>query len=250
MRKMIKGVSFIFKSGNSELPSAMDPRKDDLCRQTLLKFSLPNLRLVCFFDDNDPPWLHDVHGDFSALHTPIIGGGIWPNYVEHYFYDSSGEFAFDNLIYVPESDYSRQEVSLVLIFAHELQHFVQWGKYPAISEANSLLLRNLTSFDPETTLKLWDIPYNREAMIISKRVAEKVFGKEAVTEFMGQQVMGAVKSKNWQKKQSWEFYRDLAPETDYNLIDETDKFVRHYRTQLLTLKSSVDFSRHDWWVQD
>src|SRR6266481_169738 len=110
---------------------------------------LPSLKLLCYFDNDNPEWLQRQYGQFAGIHVPVIGGGFWPGYVEQLFFDySTEELAFDNLIYIPKTKYSHEEVSFVIIFAHELQHFVQWGYSRKVAEVNSLLLQNLSSFDP------------------------------------------------------------------------------------------------------
>lgn len=40
----------------------------------------------------------------------------------------------------------------------------------------------------------------------------------------------------------------LTPSTRYDLLKETDKFVKKYRQQLQSLKSDIDFAKPKWWL--
>ncbi len=216
---------------------------------------LPSLRLLCYFDDAYPEELRHqlalwgVHTPPTGIHTPIIGSGTWPNYVSRYFFDySSGDLAFDNLIYVPGTKYAGEDISFVIVFAHELQHFVQWGFARKVSHANTLLLWNLAQFNPNTDLKPWGLPNNQEAMIVAKRAAESICGVEAVKAFIAAQIADGKSSKNISKAQLWEWVRTLTPSTRYDLLKETDRLVQKYKPQLQGLKSDIDFSKAKWWL--
>lgn len=210
---------------------------------------LPSLRLLCYFDNDNPEWLQRQYGQFAGIHVPVISGGVWPRYVEEHFLDySTGEFAFDNLIYIPQTKYAQETVSFVIIFAHELQHFVQWGDSRKVAEANTLLLQNLGSFDPLTELKPWGLPNNREAMIVANRVAETLCGVKAVRGFIDTQIADGKRDNNFSKTQLWEWVRGLRPATVCNLLQETDLLVQKYRKQLQGLKSEIDFSKTKWWT--
>jgi len=191
--------------------------------------------------------LWGIHTPITGIHTPIVGSGTWPRYVSRHFY-SSDDFAFDNLIYVPGTKYAGEDISFVIVFAHEVQHFVQWGFARKVSQANTLLLWNLAQFDPNTDMKPWGLPNNREAMIIAKRVAEAVCGTEAVKDFITAQIADGKSSKNISKAQLWEWVRTLTPSTRYDLLKETDRLVQKYKSQLQGLKSDIDFSTSKWWL--
>jgi len=220
-----------------------------LCDRILQQFDkLPALRLLCYFDDEIPDWMLRVHGEFQIAHTPIIGGGTWPPYVKKYFFDLHGERAYDNLIYVPTSNYLHGEVSFVIILAHALQHFVQWGFSRKIYKANSILFNKLRLFEPTTNAKPWDIPFNREAMIVAKKVAIAVCGEKAVAEFVEAQIADGRNSKNTSKEQQWLCFREITISTSYDSCKETDRLVQKYKQQLLALKSGIDFSKPKWWI--
>ncbi len=220
------------------------------CNKVLKRFpKLPPLKLLCYFDNENPEELQQQFGQFSGIHTPILGGGTWPRHVSRHFFNYlRGDLAFDNLIYIPKTQYAQKEVSFVIIFAHELQHFVQWGHSRKVAEANALLLQHLSSFDPGTELKPWGLPNNREAMIVAKRVAEAVCGGEAVKGFIETQVADGKSCNNVSKTQLWMWVRTLTPSTRYDLLQETDLLVQKYRKQLQGLESDINFSKGEWWL--
>ena len=247
----VKKSSAHFEFRSSDLKTELKP----LCDRVLRQFSkFPPLRLLCFVDNEDfeslqqQGFFEGMPAPVMGIHTPIIGGGTWPNYISNHFLDSRGEFAFDDLIYIPQSKYLRQEVAFTIILAHELQHFVQRGFAPRISEANALLLWNLADFDPMTTLQPWGLPNNREAMIVAKRVAEAVCGKEAVKSFCDTQLEDGKRNNNSSKTQLWLWVRSLQQSASYDLIKETDQLVQKYKPQLQDLKSDIDFSTSNWWL--
>jgi hypothetical protein len=233
----------VFKS--PDLQAKLRP----FCQEVLTHFGpLPPLRLLCYFDDENPEWLQREFGEFAASHVPVIGGGVWPGYVESLLIDSSGELAFDNLIYVPASRFSQEKVSFVLMFAHELQHFVRWGNSRKVSQANTLLHQHLRSFDPATQIKPWSLPLNRDAMIVAKRVAVAVCGAEPVAQFITAQINEGRASNNLSKTQMWEWAQSISPSSrDFDLNIETDRLVQKYKDKLAELNSEIDFSVQGWW---
>ena len=233
----------VFRS--SELKGTLKP----WCNKVLKEFQqLPPLRLLCYFDDQNPESLHRQFGEFTSVHTPVIGSGTWPDNVKRLFFASDGTFAYDNLIYVPGTRYSQEKVPFVMTFAHELQHFVQWGFARKVYKANALLFQNLLSFEPTTNAKPWDIPYNREAMIVSKRVAEAVCEADKVREFIDAQILDSERSNNISKNELWRCFRSLPSSRTYDLRHETDVLVQKYRSQLSELGTKIDFASSKWWA--
>jgi hypothetical protein len=245
MVQRIQQFTAHFEFTSPDLKAKLQP----LCSKVLKEFpKAPPLRLLCYFDGAQPEWLQHQFGEFTGIHTPIIGGGTWPLYVSKHFFNSSGGFAYDDLIYIPKSKYVEQQVPFVMVFAHEIQHFVQRGFTPKISKANTLLLWNLIRFDPMTELKPWELPNNREAMIIAKKVADSVCGKEAVQDFVHTQIEDAKNSHNASKAQLWQWVKTFKSSASYDLLRETDRFVQRYKPQLQSLKSDIDFSKAKWWL--
>lgn len=245
MVRKIQQFAASFESTSPDLKAKLQP----WCNEVLKEFlRLPPRRLLCYFDSEQPEWLKHQFGEFTGIHTRIIGGGTWPLYVSKHFFNSGGGFAYDDLIYIPESRYVEQYVPFVIVFAHELQHFVQHGFSPKISEANGLLLWNLARFDPDTKLKPWGLPNNLEAMIVAKRVADSVCGKKSVKDFVQVQIQDAKNTHNDSKAQLWQWVSTFKSSDSYDLIKETDRLVQRYKPQLQGLKSNINFSKSKWWV--
>src|SRR5262249_40987696 len=95
--------------------------------------------------------------------------------------------AFDNMIYVRNTTCA-DVTGFTTTFAHELQHFRQHGFAKKVSDANLILYYNICDFDRYTPHSPIDIPCEREANIVSKRVAEIVCGVSAVKTFADEQV--------------------------------------------------------------
>ncbi len=221
---------------------------ESLCNTVLSAFRLPAYRLLCCFDDENTQWQQSNPGVYG-IQTSVIGSGdaLTP-WVKSYLIGLDGEFAFDNVIYVPGTVYSAQPVSFTLIFAHELQHFVQNCQHKKEYDASSLLKQHFASFGHPDDFRVWDFPHERDAMMISKQIAEKVFGEQTVSAFIANEA----KTLDCKKKELWNFYRDLHP-SGFDFLTETRRMVENYRPRLLSLEESsretlsVDFSVSEWW---
>jgi len=214
---------------------------ESLCLRVLEHFQLPDLRLLCFFDDVDPACFVQRFGSgYRGFHMPIRGSGYFPPYISQLFFDSHG-FAFDNVIYLRGIACAVQ-TGAVITFAHELQHFVQYGNADKVFAANALLCCHLRNFDQANKFEAWDIPYEQDAMIVSKRVAEAVIGPEAVRQHVDLQISAATAVLYWR------YFQRLSSSTPFDLLAETIPLVDKYRPQLLQLRQTkVDFTESEWW---
>jgi hypothetical protein len=184
----------------------LDFRADDfearlrpLANQVLAEFDLPSLRLYCYFADNEDAYLRQHIGKyFRGFHTSIEGRNQLPEYLSDCFFHPFDPFsdqevtwekmvAYDNLVYVTQQT-SLDPTAFTLTFAHELQHFMQFGHARKVWVVNSILYEHIRSFDPFTPRTQVDIPHEREANIISKHIAEKVLGIETIKKFAQEQV--------------------------------------------------------------
>lgn len=200
-------------------------RWESLCAQVAQQFELPALRLLCYFDAEAHPELRKCLGPFEGFHTPVIGSGdAVPDDVKPLLFGSDGEFAFDNLIYVPASKYTSLEVSRVIILSHELQHFVQWEANRRAYQVNISIFSHLCSSNDN--LKVWEIPYERDAMIVSVRVAQGVLGNEAVSTYIRSQTMEGDEPK----RELWRFLGSVSSTTVYDWMEETDRLQRAHFT--------------------
>jgi hypothetical protein len=132
---------------------------------------------------------------------------------------------------------------LVATYAHELQHFIQHRRSARLLRANNVLYFNLKQFEPNATAS--DIPTEREANIVSKRVAEAVCGEEAVNAFADAQVRLMESLGNEEQKDRWVFFRDVSSSTGYDVLGSTVSFVERYRT---VMDFGFDVSQPEWWL--
>jgi hypothetical protein len=210
--------------------------------QVLQRFKLPSLRLLCFFDDESPEQFDDLMGpQHCGFHTPVIGSGnLWPEYVDELFIDSRGNFVYDNVIYL-NGRTTASVPGTVITLAHELQHFIQYANARTVWRANSLVYAVLRD-GPPTAIKAWDIPFEKDTMRVSKRVADEILGADAVEAYADAQIAAG----NHDEK--WKFFRDVSYSTPFDLLAETKPWVETYRTELLKIpQSDVNFRQSEWW---
>jgi hypothetical protein len=215
----------------------------ELASQRVLEhFQLPTLRLLCFFDDQDPPCFAQRFGaKYRGFHTPVRGSGFMPDYLSRHFF-MNGDFAFDNVVYLRGATCATQ-VGAVITFAHELQHVMQYGNANKVLAANNLLFQHLPEIDPTSGLRAWDIPHEHDAMLVSKRIGEAVLGKDAVLEHANSQIAAGCDAGYW------ECFLVLSTSATFDLLKETDSLVQRYRPQLCRLRQTeVDFAQCDWWL--
>jgi hypothetical protein len=108
---------------------------------------------------------------------------------------------------------------------------------------NGVLYENLKRLEPTTTVV--DIPTERQANIVSKRVAESVCGVEAVNVFADAQVQLMEKIGEYEQRDRWIFFRDTPSSTPFNLLDATLPLVQRHKA---VLDFGLDVSADRWWV--
>ncbi len=116
-----------------------------------------------------------------------------------------------------------------MTFAHELQHFAQYGNARRLWAANTLIPGLPRSVISALGLTWCDVPNEREARIVSKRIVEKLFGAEAVGKYVGTKILECVTQED---AADWECIRRLDTSTPYDLDRETKLFflrLRDYR---------------------
>jgi|SRR5580700_4214002 hypothetical protein len=233
--------------GSEENEATLKP----LCHQVELHFVLPPKRLCRYFATWDDPALWQNGQHYRGFHVPR-SCRVLPYYLISCFYhpfDSlnpdvpfNNTVAFDNLIYIRDSTCREGGVGFVMTYAHELQHFVQYGYTPGLSKVNSVLYQNLKVYEPSTIAT--DIPHEREANIVSRRIAERMFGADAVREYAEPQIQFMERGGDTEQRARWVFFRDVPSATVYNLLQETIPLVEKYRS---ILNFGVDTTQPEWW---
>lgn len=219
-------------------------KRKALARLVIAHFGsgLPESTLLCFFDGADWQALRNERGEanrgFYVWAKPFTEDECWdwPEHLRKRFFaddPASGHktSAFDNLIYLHGST-SLTDTGLVMTFAHELQHYMQHGHEPKLW-AESSVVTNLTRKDIRALkLNSFHIPIEREARAVSKLVAEKLCGAEAVRRYIEGKIEANV---NPDEVEDWKYVRGLDALVPYDLKRETRLLferLKGFRSQL------------------
>jgi hypothetical protein len=227
-----------------------------LCSEAEKHFTLPPHRLYRYFaiaEDND--LLRMVGRYYRGFYSPFSLRNNLPSYLRDSFFLSMDEIAasermlsldemtaFDSLVYIRHNT-CLDATGCVITYAHELQHFVQHGHTPRLWAVNSVLYEQLRNFEPRAIAI--DVPHEREANIVSKRVAEAVCGTEAVRTFIEEQVRLMELAGDANQTARWVFLRDVPSSTNYNLLEATMPLVEKYKT---LIDFEMDVNVPEWWV--
>jgi hypothetical protein len=212
---------------------------------------LPELRLLCFFDDIDWQPLKDYFGEANrGFYGPIKENPLtwppWPDYVANYIFVDFPAWllkrAFDHIIYLHGSTCDN-EIGLTMTFAHELQHFVQHSSVLNLWAQNSLIQHLPKSVIKTLGLKWSDIPIEREARIVSKRIAENLFGFEPVRQHIDTKISRAV---NADDAADWRFVQGLvASNPPQHLTYETRLIFKRLKDHRLDLEKLLHELKDD-----
>ncbi len=243
----VRAPSWVFQS-----LSAKSSTLKSLCQQAEEQFQLPTNRLCRYFANSDDPYLVQWHGaHFRGFHVPYSARTALPQNLVHCFFypfDSSTDvkfedtIAFDNLIYIRHSTCA-DTTGVVTTYAHELQHLMQQVNTPRLLAANQVLYHNLKTFEPAAIAT--DIPTEREANIVSKRIAEIVCGAEAVRVLAEKEVRLMREAGEKEQEARWIFFRDIPSSTQYSLLEATLPLVEKYKK---VLDFEMDVDQPQWWV--
>jgi len=232
----VRDRSWIFDSPEKE--ATLRP----LCQRVEKEFELPTARLCRYFAGSDDECLianPRFGSHFRGFHATVAARNSFPKYLFDCFFhpletftvrETSPSFeemvAFDSLIYV-RSGTCDDSTGLVECYAHELQHFVQYRTTPRLWIVNSVLYQKLKGLEPASTVI--DIPTEREANIVSKRVCERICGVEAVKAFANERILRMEQAGAHEEKERWIVFRDTPSSTPFNLLDSTLALVEKYK---------------------
>jgi hypothetical protein len=224
-----------------------------LCLEVEKHFTPPARRLYRYFAGSDDPYLKEQFGTYyRGFQAPLSSRHSLPMYLQQCFFHPLSQFtevvpfaemvAFDNLIYVRHGT-CLDATGCVTNYAHEFQHFMQNSLTPRLWAVNGALYQNLAAFEPNALTT--DIPSERDAEIVSKRVAEMVCGVDAVREFGEKQVQLMEEAGASNQRGKWIFFRDIPSSTKYNLLEATITFVDKYKGRI---DFGIDVNRPEWWL--
>lgn len=207
---------------------------------------------------------------FRGVHTLPEGMHLLPEYLKVCVFRPDSELmwleesptflemlAFKHLIYIRKSTCTNV-TGFVLTLAHELQHVNQYVKAREISRANSLLYHQVRQIDPATTLRAIDIPHEREANIVSKKIAEAVCGEDTVEAFAVEQIRQFAElaktgdSDAASERVRWEVFQSLDTSAPFDLQAETISLFNKYKPQIIALDLGkhygIDATKEQWWA--
>jgi hypothetical protein len=160
----------------------------------------------------------------------------------------SAQRAFDHVIYLHGSS-CEDPVGLTMTLAHELQHFVQYGSARKVWAENSLIPMLSRDVIVASGLQWSDIPIEREARTVSKRIAEELFDANRVARYIDIRIAAA---PNAADATDWKFVRGLSTSVSYDLKCGTRliykrlcPFRRELEELLQGLRDDSDFALVD-----
>jgi hypothetical protein len=241
------------KANDAELNAS----RETVCNRVLERFEVrpAGTRLLCFIDDVDFAELQtgsmkgnrgffvpQLYSTILRNHPPL------PQYVRE-LYDRSHMLggAYRSLVYIHGSTCDPTE-SLILILAHELEHFTQFAKDRHLYEAD-FLLKELRGNTP-------DLPSESDALLASKRIAVSLCGETCVDSYARDQLGIAEESD----RPKWEYLLALSLDDARTFADKVRQQCRDNSSQLnaMILANSpryeqsfprFDFSKPEWWEE-
>jgi hypothetical protein len=206
---------------------------------TLVDVPTPDYQVLCFLDSEDSRYLKSQNGEVNrGIHFDdpdpevrhcVLGRLETLNEPER-------RADYRSLVYLHGSTCST-DVGLCITLAHELQHLKQSvGIRPEY--VASQLIGRCDEIVCAHALIWSDVPHEREARIVSKRVATRVFGTDTVREYVDRQISDAVSKMNaassekdkelWSNDAAdWLFIRRVSGDLDYDLVREIRELYRN-----------------------
>lgn len=131
-----------------------------------------------------------------------------PSKVEELLRDSSGKYLFHHLVYLYGTT-CRHPVGSTLSFAHELQHVHQYLRQRELMNESKQQERERKS----TKKPFINVPHEQDAMFASKRIAEEIWGRSKVADYIKDQYEAA------QREQIiWDF--QMTARDKFKLVEE------------------------------
>lgn len=232
-----QAVSFKIMSSDA----AHKERKSLVCENTLKQMncdlSQASETVICLIDDKDYVLAKEGQkGFFSPVELPgvryQIPGYFLDSVVEFNLRSMTAERRHDALIYIHGST-SSSEVGLTLTLAHEIQHFVQYATNRSTWVTDKLLQKLRITHEEEFRQSV-DFPIEREARVVSKRVAIEMHGREAVEGFIRQERAKRITEKD---VLDCDFLLSSEADLPYNATKATGTLVERFRSELIALQA-------------
>jgi hypothetical protein len=229
--------------------SLVKKQREEIAQRVLDQFGSPlsDCRLLCFFDDEDCQGLRLATGLGAAnraFHTLISDSTAfqgWPKYLTDCIFvlervPIGRRLLFDQVIYLYGSTCANS-VGMTMSLAHELQHVIQRIRVPELLTANGLFRHLPTTVLQKVGLQWSDIPIEREARAVAKRIAVTLHGSEAVNELLRQR---ASTTDDPIELADVLFIQELDTSTPYVLKDETLALFARFKDYRFEFESLIE----------
>jgi hypothetical protein len=218
----------------------------------LVDAAIPEHRVLCLLDGVDCQYLKDESGGVNrggCFHDPQ------PEVRQHVLDrlqelgESALKAAYQTLIYLHGSTCTT-DAGLSMTLAHEYQHVKQSiGMRPVF--VASFLMGRCDELVSARALIWSDVPHEREARIVSKRVAEKVVGADVVRTYIDERITNAVSNMNaavnerdknrWRVDAAdWLFIQRVDAGVNYDFARETEELYPTLRLFKRALENTRD----------
>ncbi len=188
---------------------------------------LPESRLLCFLDDEDPSTLRNSpslgpanRGLYMPIHDNTDLDG-WSSCVTNCIRPSDRigrrTRVIDDFVYLHGAT-CVDEVGLTMTLTHELQHSIQHAQVRKLWAANSLVRRLDKKVIDALNLRWSHIPTELEARVVSKRVGECLFGEQRVNQYIDRKIAERITDDD---AADWQFIRTLEPLGSVDLVSST-----------------------------
>ncbi len=217
-------------------------QREALVDKVLAQFAMPPRadRLLIFLDNDDWKYLKDEIGkENRGVYTrlPLSKEAEPPAYLS-FCLERRREPAVEDLIYVHGSTCAGCDVGLSMTLAHEVQHFVQYSTAQRCWAASNVLRALGKEFLGQYQIAYYAVPHEREARIVSKRVATAIFGAQEVACHIDSQIAKATSPCDEDGK-DWESVKGIQPGHGYDLCRETRQVFRSLDATALRVREKV-----------
>jgi hypothetical protein len=205
--------------------------------------NLPQRSLICIFDNeerqafvNEP----SLGENFCGFTKPGLRGvASWPPDILRCVWDDKKALC-DDAIYL-RSRTCKSQIGTVITFAHEMQHFMQYGNHRKVWQANHDLRACVKGRFPQ-----WHFPHEREALLVSRQVAEAVLCPLEVQRYAEQEREREQVERPGDLRK-WEFLLSLNVREKFDFLEETKTLVNEHRECLKQHFPYRDYSKEKWW---
>jgi hypothetical protein len=182
----------------------------------------PHLRVLCFLDcHNDAKLVATVGATNRGFQLPLQEYYALPaisrvptlpeSITKLITFDAGGHPNYDNLVYLHGST-TKSKPAFIMSLAHELQHVLQYANHYELWRDNTTMEKERD----RSRVVYSNSPLEREAMLVSRRIASDFCGRQIIAEYIESQIETARReSVRWNYQSDWNAqFPDLQREID------------------------------------